>query len=108
MMDKTFLEQLYFGNVMPFDKSVRKDSKVDKLSKIAEAKSDRFREKLSDELKREFDNVRCVQASHLCESELEAFIYGCRFIFRLLGACCADENNDFQMEELIKMGGEAL
>ena len=60
------------------------------------------------ELKKEFDNALCLQASQMCEAELEAFIFGCRFIFRLLGACCGDENNDFLSEELLKIGGEAI
>ena len=34
MTNKTFLEQLYYGNVMPFDKKTRRGSKVDKISKI--------------------------------------------------------------------------
>ena len=108
MTNKTFLEQLYYGNVMPFDKKTRRGSKVDKISKIAEAKCDEFREKLSDELKKEFDNVLCLQASQMCESELEAFIFGCRFIFRPLGACCGDENNDFLADELLQTGGEII
>ena len=65
-------------------------------------------EKLSDELKKEFDNALCLQASQMCEAELEAFIFGCRFIFRLLCACCGDENNDFLTEELLRTGGEAI
>ena len=57
MTNKSFLEELYFGNVMPFDRKVRRGSKVDKIAKIAEEKCDAFREKLSDELKKEFDNA---------------------------------------------------
>ena len=108
MTNKSFLEELYFGYVMPFDRKVRRGSKVDKIAKIAEEKCDAFREKLSDELKKEFDNALCLQASQMCEAELEAFIFGCRFIFRLLGACCGDEKNDFLPEELLRTGGEAI
>ena len=36
MTNKSFLEELYFGNVMPFDRKVRRGSKVDKIAKIAE------------------------------------------------------------------------
>ena len=64
--------------------------------------------KSEDELKKEFDNALCLQASQMCEAELEAFIFGCRFIFRLLGACSGDENNDFLAEELLRTGGEAI
>ena len=105
MTSKSFLEQLYYGNISPMERVVRKNSKVYKISELVSKKNDEFRSKLSDELQREFDKVISLETSQACEMELEAFIYGCRFIFRILGACAGDDNNDFPIDELLRLEG---
>ena len=40
--------------------------------------------------------------------EMDGFIYGCRFVFRLLMSCMGDDNNDFKIEELLKLEDEAI
>lgn len=57
MTSKSFLEQLYYGNISPMERKLNKNGKLFQLIKIAGDKTDKFRDKLSAEMQKEFDNL---------------------------------------------------
>ena len=108
MTSKSFLEQLYYGNISPMERKLNKNIKLFQLIKIAGDKTDKFRDKLSAEMQKEFDNLFSLKMAEACQMEMNGFIYGCRFVFRLLMSCMGDDNNDFQIEELLKLEDETI
>lgn len=105
-MQRTFLEQLYFGNITPFDRKIDKNTRFFKLSKMAEKKHEEFREKLPGEMKKEFDEYIGLEMARASEQEFEAFLYSCRFALRFLLCCLGDEANEFSPE--VKIDEEKL
>ena len=102
MISNKFLEQLYYGNFAPTDRRYDKNSKSYQLSLLENDVQDEFRKKLSDELKKEFDNIVSLSVSKCCASEMETFIYACRYMLRFILSCLGDDNQDFRIAEDIK------
>ena len=90
-----FLEHLYYGNICPTDRKLDKQSKSYQILTLESDAQDEFRKKLSDDLKKEFDNLISLSISKCCEFEKETFIYACRYMFRLMLACLDDDAKDF-------------
>ena len=96
-----FLENLYYGNVCPADRKLDKQSKSYQILTLECDAQDEFRKKLSDDLKKEFDNLVSLSISKCCESEKETFIYACRYMIRFILACLGDDNQDFRVPEVV-------
>ncbi|MBR7132558.1 MAG: hypothetical protein IKD04_03415 [Clostridia bacterium] len=105
MTSKSFLEQLYYGNISPVERSLNPKSKTCKIMKAVSDEIEKFNSKLSEDMQKELDRLLSLKTTESCQMELDGFIYGCRFIFRLLIACMGDENNDFKIEEILNFGG---
>lgn len=90
-----FLENLYYGNVSPADRKLDKQSKSYQILTLECDAQDEFRKKLSDDLKKEFDNLVSLSISKCCESEKETFIYACKYMLRFILACLDDDAKDF-------------
>lgn len=82
-MRKT-LENLYFGNIHPTEKSVNKKSRYWKVLMQTNEAYVQVSEMLSDEQVTVFDKYVSLQLSTQAEAELEAFILGFRLSTRLL------------------------
>lgn len=82
-MRKT-LENLYFGNIHPTEKSVNKNSRYWKVLMQTNEAYVQVSEMLSDEQVTAFDKYVSLQLSTQAEAELEAFILGFRLSTRLL------------------------
>ena len=97
-----FLENLYYGNICPADRKLDKQSKSYQILTLECDAQDEFRKKLSDDLKKEFDNLVSLSISKCCESEKETFIYACKYMLRFILACLDDDNQDFRVPEVVK------
>lgn len=82
-MRKT-LENLYFGNIHPTEKSVNKNSRYWEVLMQTNEAYVQVSEMLSDEQVTAFDKYVSLQLSTQAEAELEAFILGFRLSTRLL------------------------
>ena len=106
MTNRSYLEQLYYGNVSPMERSISKNSKLKKIMNIVSDEIEKFNTKLSQEQQKELDSLLSLKTTEACQLELDAFICGCRFAFRFLLSCMGDENSDFRVEEIFKIEGE--
>lgn len=104
MTSKSFLEQLYYGNIAPIERSINANTKLTKIMRVVSDEIEKFNSKLSAEMQKELDKVLSLKTAETCQMEVDAFIYGCRFIFRILIACMGDENDDFKIEEILNLG----
>ena len=77
------------------DRKYDKNSKSYQISLLENDAQDEFRKKLSDDLKKEFDNLVSLSISKCCESEKETFVYACKYILRFILACLDDDAKDF-------------
>ena len=108
MTNRSFLEQLYYGNISPMERSIAKNSKLKQIMNVVSDEIEKFNSKLTQEQQKELDKLLCLKCSEACQQEIDAFLYGCRFAFRFLLSCMGDENNDFAIGELLKLDGEAI
>ena len=108
MTNRSFLEQLYYGNISPMERSISKNSKLKKIMNIVSDEIEKFNTKLTEEQQKELDKLLCLKTSEACQMEIDAFVYGCRYAFRFLLSCMGDENSDFKIEELLKLDGEII
>ena len=72
------LEQLYFGNINPFSRMIKKDSPYEKVNKELVNQIDRFTKKLNKEEAELFDKIADTVSELNCISEKECFIEGFR------------------------------
>ena len=103
MTSKSFLEQLYYGNISPMERSISKNSKLKKIMNIVSDEIEKFNTKLTEEQQKELDKLLCLKTTEACQMEIDAFVYGCRFTFRILMSCMGDENSDFKIEEVLNL-----
>ena len=82
-MRKT-LENLYFGNIHPAEKSANKNSRYWKVLMQTNEAYIQVSEMLSDEQVTAFDKYVSLQLSTQAEAELEGFIYGFRLGLSIL------------------------
>ncbi len=108
MTNRNFLEQLYYGNISPMERSLNKHGKLHKIMRVVSDEIEKFNSKLTQEQQKELDKLLCLKCSEACQQEIDAFVYGCRFAFRFLLSCIGDENSDFKIEELLKLDGEVI
>ena len=108
MTNRNFLEQLYYGNISPMERSIDRHSKLKQIMNVVSDEIEKFNTKLTEEQQKELDKLLCLKCSESCQQELDAFIYGCRFVFRFLMSCMGDENSDFKIEEIFKIESEQI
>ena len=108
MTNRSFLEQLYYGNISPMERSINKHSKLKQIMNVVSDAIEKFNTKLTEEQQKELDKLLCLKTTEACQMELDAFVYGCRYAFRFLLSCMGDDNNDFAIEELLKLDGETI
>ena len=103
MTSRDFLEQLYYGNISPMERSLNKQGKLHQIMKIVSDEIEKFNSNLSEEQQKELDRILCLKCSEGCQQEIDSFIYGIRFAFRFLLSCMGDENSDFKIEEVLNL-----
>ena len=108
MISRDFLEQLYYSNISPMERSINKHSKLKQIMNVVSDAIEKFNTKLTEEQQKELDKLLCLKTTEACQMEIDAFLYGCRFAFRFLLSCMGDENGDFKIEELLKLDGETI
>lgn len=108
MTNRSYLEQLYYGNVSPMERSINKHSKLKQIMNVVSDEIEKFNTKLTEEQQKELDKLLCLKTTEACQMEIDAFVYGCRFAFRFLLSCMGDENSDFRIEEIFKLEGDQV
>ena len=108
MTNRSYLEQLYYGNVSPMERSINKHSKLKQIMNVVSDEIEKFNTKLTEEQQKELDKLLCLKTTEACQMEIDAFVYGCRFAFRFLMSCMGDENSDFRIEEIFKLEGDQV
>ena len=108
MTNRSYLEQLYYGNISPMERTISKNSKLKQIMSIVSDEIEKFNSKLTQEQQKELDKLLCLKTTEACQMEIDAFVYACRFTFRILMSCMGDENSDFKIEELLKLDGETI
>ena len=85
----TILENLWYGNISPSERTVQKNSEYAKLSKESLACEDRFIQELSVEGRQAYDEHMRIQMALAgideCDSFICGFRLGARMILEVLG-----------------------
>lgn len=97
---RKILEDLYFGNIVPYEKRIAADSELRHLVKRAADCESQLAEQLNDEEKQTLDNL--IGTQHEIDSTMarEYFILGFRLGVRIMAECMDDNDGD------IRNGGE--
>ena len=74
MTNRSYLEQLYYGNVSPMERSISKNSKLKKIMNIVSDEIEKFNTKLTEEQQKELDKLLCLKTTEACQMEIDAFV----------------------------------
>lgn len=94
---RKILEDLYFGNIVPYDKRMVANSELRRLVKRASDCESQLTERLNEEEQRLLDTLTNAQHEIDRITALEDFILGFRLGVRLM-AECMDENDGAMMD----------
>lgn len=91
---RKILEDLYFGNIVPYEKRITADSELRHLVKCAADCETRLVEQLNDAEKQTLDNL--INTQHEIDSTMarEYFILGFRLGVRLMTECMDEDDGE--------------
>ena len=91
---RKILEDLYFGNIVPYEKRITADSELRHLVKRAADCEARLAELLNDEEKQMLDTL--ISTQHEIDSTMarEYFILGFRLGIRLMAECMDEDDGE--------------
>ena len=72
----TTLEDLYYGNISPYERHIKRGTRVDKLVKLIRKNEDELNASLTDKQKGTFEKFKDCQGELTCITEREAFSSG--------------------------------
>ncbi len=91
---RKILEDLYFGNIVPYDKQMAANSDLRRLVKRAADCEDQLAERLNEEEQRLLDTLTNAQHEIDRITALEEFILGFRLGVRLMAECMDEDDGD--------------
>lgn len=97
---RKILEDLYFGNIMPYNKQMAANSELQRLVKCAADSENQLTERLNEEEQKLLNALTNAQHEIDSITAMENFVLGFRLGIRLM-AECMDENDGDLMD-----GGE--
>ena len=77
------IRELYYGNVHPFERDIKKDSESDRLAKLVLRHDTELRKTLNDSETELFGKLKDAWSELTCLNECENFINGFRLGVRL-------------------------
>ena len=91
---RKILEDLYFGNIVPYEKRIAADSELQRLVKRAADCETRLAEQLNDGEKQTLDTL--ISTQHEIDSTMarECFILGFRLGVRLMTECMDEDDGE--------------
>lgn len=98
-MKKSFLEQIYFGNIVPGDRGFKRNKRLYEVSKLSEEAYDKMKATVPAEYHDAIDHYVAVNTSYCSEAELAAFVYGVRYMFRFMMDAVEDKFAEFEDAE---------
>ena len=72
----TTLEDLYYGNISPHERYIKRGTRVDKLVKLICKNEEELNSRLSEKQKETFEKIKDSQNELTCITEREAFSSG--------------------------------
>ena len=91
---RKILEDLYFGNIVPYEKRITADSELRHLVKRAADCEARLAELLNDEEKQMLDTLISTQHEIDSTMAMEYFILGFRLGIRLMAECMDEDDGE--------------
>ncbi len=88
------LEDLYFGNIAPYDKQMAANSKLRRLVKRATDCESQLTERLNEEERELLNTLINAQHEINCITAMENFILGFRLGVRLMAECMDEDDGD--------------
>ncbi len=88
------LEDLYFGNIAPYDKQMSANSKLRRLVKRAADCESQLTERLNEEERELLNTLINAQHEINCITAMENFILGFRLGVRLMAECMDEDDGD--------------
>lgn len=89
------LEELYYGNINPYDRGIRRGGEVDNLLKLVTRNEEKLNEGLTEAQKGTFENFKACESEMQTITELEAFMsgfkLGARIIIEVMNTAEEDE-----------------
>ena len=95
-MKKSFLEHVYFGDIVPGDRGFKRNKRLYKISQLSEEAYDQMMSSIPDEYHDIINKYVSINTSYCSEAELSAFIYGVRYMFRFMLDAITDKFAEFE------------
>lgn len=77
------IKELYYGNIHPYEREIKKDSEIDRLAKLVLRHDTELRKTLNDSETELFGKLKDAWSELTCLNECENFINGFRLGVRL-------------------------
>ncbi len=93
---KNIIEELWYGNIQPLERSIRGDSEYDKLRRELSEKLDSFLPALSEEMRNRFEEITDVIWDMGALGQTDAFVHGFRLGARFVMDVTGEYKGQFE------------
>lgn len=97
-MQRKFLENLYYGNIIPGDRGFKQNKKLYKISQLSSEAYEEMLRVVPEEYHEVIDKYVCINTSYTSESEFASFVFGLKYMFRFILGVLHDTYNEFGEE----------
>ncbi|MBR4910544.1 MAG: hypothetical protein IKZ47_04395 [Clostridia bacterium] len=98
-MKKSFIEKLYFGDILPVERGFKRNARLYKKFKISQKEHEEMLAAIPKEYHGIIEKYVSTNISFCAESELAAFVYGVRYMLRFMLDAISDKLDDFSDDE---------